>query len=237
VYLVIGVAVWLATFESGVHATLAGVALGLLTPARPLLPQVDADRIASELSDDRAVTAAEVRDISFRIREAVPTTERLQDLLHPWTGYLIVPLFAFANAGIPLTADGLGDALSSSVTLGVATGLVLGKLVGVAGAIALVLRLGLGRLPDGVSMRDIVGMAAIAGIGFTVSIFIGGLAFGDPALADEATIGVLLATVLAGTLGAAILTTGATRHQRDDVRLDGAPPHASGTRTGSPVES
>ena len=223
VYVVIGVAVWLATFESGVHATLAGVALGLLTPARPLLPEVDADRIASELSEDRSVTAAEVRDISFRIRESIPTTERLQDLLHPWTSYLIVPLFALANAGIPLTPDAIAESASSAVTVGVAAGLVVGKLAGITGAIALVLRLRLGRLPAGIAMRDIVGMSAIAGIGFTVSIFIAGLAFDDPALTDQATIGVLVATVLAAAGGAAIFATGHSRRSDPDNTVTVSP--------------
>ncbi len=107
VYVVLGIAVWFTFYESGVHATLAGVALGLLAPSRPFLTAVDADRIADELSADQAVTAAEVRDISFRIRESVPVTERLEDLLHPWTSYLVVPLFALANAGIVLSGDGL----------------------------------------------------------------------------------------------------------------------------------
>jgi NhaA family Na+:H+ antiporter len=207
VYVVIGIGVWLATFESGVHATIAGVALGLLAPARPFLPEVDADRIADELSADQAVTAAEVRDISFRIRESIPVTERLQDLLHPWTSYVIVPLFALANAGVAISAEGLGNAASSPVTLGVTVGLVIGKLVGVAGAIALALHLRIGRLPDGITTRHIVGMAAIAGIGFTVSIFVTGLAFDHPDLADQATLGVLAASLLAAAIGSTILTT------------------------------
>jgi NhaA family Na+:H+ antiporter len=126
VYLALGAAIWLATLQSGVHATIAGVALGLLAPARALIPHVDADRIAGELSADTHVTAAEVRDISFRLRESMPVTDRLQDLLHPWTSYVIVPLFALANAGIPLGADAVGDAASSAVTAGVVAGLVVG---------------------------------------------------------------------------------------------------------------
>jgi Na+:H+ antiporter, NhaA family len=205
VYVVLGTFVWLATFESGIHATIAGVTLGLLTPARPLLPPVDVDRIADELSTDVDVTANEVRDISFRLREAVPVTERLQDLLHPWTSYLIVPLFALANAGVVVSVDTLEDAASSPITLGVVMGLVLGKLVGVAGAIILATRWGIGRLPAGVTTRHIVGMAGIAGIGFTVSIFVAGLAFDDPALTDEAKLGVLVASCLAALLGSIVL--------------------------------
>ena len=210
VYVVLGSGVWFATFESGIHATIAGVALGLLAPARAFLPGPDADRIAGELSTDRNVTAAEVRDISFRLREAVPVTERLQDLLHPWTSYLIVPVFALANAGVQLSADGLGNAATSPVTLGVVVGLVIGKLVGVAGGIALAVRLGVGRLPDGVTSRHVLGMAGIAGIGFTVSIFVAALAFDDPSLTDQATIGILAASLLAAVLGSLILISATT---------------------------
>ncbi|MDQ2650386.1 MAG: Na+/H+ antiporter NhaA [Actinomycetota bacterium] len=205
VYAVIGTGVWLATFESGVHATIAGVALGLLTPARPFIRDVDADRIADHLSTDTDVTAAEVRATSFELREAVATTERLADQLHPWTSYVIVPVFALANAGVALSGDSLGDAAGSAVTLGVVVGLVAGKVLGVAGAIALAVRFGVGRLPEGITMRHVVGMAALAGIGFTVSIFVAGLAFDDPALADQAKIGVLAASALAAGLGTLIL--------------------------------
>jgi Na+:H+ antiporter, NhaA family len=206
VYVLVGAATWLATFESGVHATIAGVVLGLLTPARPLLPQPDADRIADELSADQQVTAAEVRDISFRIREAVPPTERLQDLLHPWTSYLIVPLFALANAGIAVSRESVADAVTSRVTLGVVIGLVAGKTIGVAGAIFLAHRTGIGRLPDGLTPRHILGMAMTAGIGFTVSIFITALAFSEPDLGDQAKLGVLVASTIAAALAALVLS-------------------------------
>jgi NhaA family Na+:H+ antiporter len=205
VYALLGVAVWFATHESGVHATIAGVALGLLTPARPLMPEVDADRVAGELSGDTAVSAAEVRDISFRIRESVPVAERLQDLLHPWTSFVVVPLFALANAGVEVSSDALADAATSPVTLGIVAGLVVGKTVGVAGAIALGRRLGLGVLPPGVTMQHVVGMGGLAGIGFTVSLFVTGLAFTDGALADQAKLGILAASVLAAALGAVVL--------------------------------
>jgi NhaA family Na+:H+ antiporter len=205
VYAVVGLGVWLATFESGVHATIAGVALGLLTPSRPFLPQPQAEALAGELSSDADVTPEEVRHISFRLRESIPATERLQDLLHPWTGYVIVPLFALANAGVTVSGETLRDAASSRVTVGVMVGLVLGKLVGVAGGIALATRLRVGRLPDGISFRQIVGMSGLAGIGFTVAIFIAGLAFDDPAVTQDATIGILAASLLAAGIGSAIL--------------------------------
>jgi NhaA family Na+:H+ antiporter len=210
VYVVLGSAVWLATFESGVHATIAGVALGLLAPARAFLPEVDADRVADKLSADQHVTAAEVRDMSFRIRESIPVTERLQGFLHPWTSYLIAPVFALANAGIAISNDTVSDAAGSPVTIGVIVGLVVGKLVGVTGAIALAVRLGIGRLPAGISSRHILGMAGIAGIGFTVSIFVTGLAFDDPGTTDQAKIGVLVASVLAAAIGSVILLRGSS---------------------------
>jgi NhaA family Na+:H+ antiporter len=204
-YAVVGTVVWFATLEAGIHPTIAGVALGLLTPSRPLLPPVDADAVAGELSSDTDVTAGEVRDIAFRLREAVPVTERLQDLLHPWTSYVIVPLFALANAGVEISSETVEDAASSPVTLGVIAGLVLGKLVGVTGAMLLATRFGGGRLPDGVTTRHVVGMGGIAGIGFTVSIFVAGLAFEDEALVDQAKLGVLAASVLAAAAGSAVL--------------------------------
>ena len=208
IYVVLGIGVWFATFESGLHATIAGVVLGLLAPARPLLGAPDADRVADELSQDRDVTAADVRRVSFRIREAVPVTERLQDLLHPWTSYVIVPVFALANAGVVLSNDSLSDAASSAVTRGVVLGLVVGKVLGVTGAILLVVRFGVGRLPMGVTTRHVVGMAGLAGIGFTVSIFVAGLAFDEAALTEQAKLGVLLASVLAAAVGALVLRAG-----------------------------
>jgi NhaA family Na+:H+ antiporter len=206
VYVGIGAVGWLATFQSGVHATIAGVVLGLLAPGRPLLPQPDADRIAGELSADQRVTAAEVRDISFRIRESVPATERLEDLLHPWTSYLVVPLFALANAGIAVSRDSLADAVTSRVTLGVVLGLVAGKTIGVAGGILIAHRTRLGRLPVDLTSRHILGMATTAGIGFTVSLFITGPAFSDPGLADQAKLGVLAGSTTAAALGALVLS-------------------------------
>jgi NhaA family Na+:H+ antiporter len=205
-YAVVGLGVWLCTLESGIHATIAGVALGLLTPARPLMPELEADRLADRLSEDHDVTAAEVRDISFELRESVPVAERLEEALHPWTSYVVIPMFALANAGIPLSADALGDAIGSRVTLGVVLGLVVGKIVGVSAATWAAVRLGAGRLPQGVTWRHVIGMAAIAGIGFTVSIFVAGLAY-EPgsALQDEAKVGVLGASVLAAIIGWLVL--------------------------------
>ena len=208
-YFVVGVFVWACTLESGVHATVAGVALGMLCPVRPLLPATEADRLADRLSADHDVTAAEVRAMGFALRESVSVAERLEDALHPWTSYLVIPVFALANAGIPVSGDVVADAVSSRVTLGVVGGLVVGKLVGVSAFAALAVRFRLARLPLEVGWRHIVGMAALAGIGFTVSIFVAGLAYHDPGLQEEAKLGVLVASAVAATVGAALLARGA----------------------------
>jgi NhaA family Na+:H+ antiporter len=175
------------------------------------MPRADADRIAGQLSADEDVDAAEVREISFQIRESVPVAERLEGLLHPWTSYVIVPIFALANVGVVISADSLHDATTSRITLGVVGGLVVGKLVGVGAAIGLAVRTGLGRLPPGVTGRQVAGMAALAGIGFTVSLFVTGLAFPGPELAAEAKLGVIAASLVAASVGAAILLTGSRR--------------------------
>lgn len=220
-YVMVGTVVWACTLESGIHATIAGVALGLLTPARPLLPESEADRVADRLSTDADVTALEVRELGFELREAVSVAERLELALHPWTSYGVIPIFALANAGIPLSVDSLTDAASSRITIGVVGGLVIGKLVGISAFAWLAVRLGLTRLPDDLGWRHVVGMAGIAGIGFTVSIFVAGLAYDDLGLQDEAKIGVLVASVLAAALGSVLLLLGAARSSGDQLGTDG----------------
>lgn len=200
-YLVVGVVVWGCTLESGVHATIAGVALGLLTPARPLLPEPEPDRVAERLAIADDVNAEEARGVAFELRESVSVAERLEDALHPWTSYLVIPLFALANAGIPLSGDVLDDAATSTIALGVVVGLVIGKPVGIGLFSWLAVRAGVARLPAGVRWSHLVGIAALAGIGFTVSIFITGLAYTDVALQDEAKIGVLVASLLSAVIG------------------------------------
>ena len=201
VYAVLGIFIWYATLESGVHATLAGVALGLLTPARPLLGKRDAQQIVDALPSDANV--AEVRHASFLAQESVPLTERLEELLHPFTAFMIVPIFALANAGIVLSGDTISDAAASNVTLGIIVGLVIGKPLGISLFTWVATRFGFS-LPDGVNWPQFIGMGLAAGIGFTVSIFVGSLAFEDPAITDLAKIGILVASFVAA-VGALLL--------------------------------
>ena len=116
IYILLGIFIWYAMLESGVHATIAGVALGLLTPARPLLAQRDAQSIVDAMPDDAGI--GEVRHVSFLVQESVPLTERFENFLHPFTAYMIIPIFALANAGIVLTGEKVSAATSSNVTIG-----------------------------------------------------------------------------------------------------------------------
>ncbi len=172
-YVPIALAIWVAAHESGVHATIAGVALGLLTPARPV--------------GGREV----LRDLEHR--------------LHPFTGFLIVPLFALANAGVALGGGTLADAASSRLTWAIVAGLVIGKLAGIAGAALGGLRAGAGELPEGMRASQVWGVAALGGIGFTVSLFIAQLAFEAPALQEQAKVGIFAGSLISGLLGAALL--------------------------------
>ena len=210
-YLLVGAAVWLATYESGVHATIAGVVLGLLAPARPLLNQERARELLRTSGPER-FDVTEWRRYRFVIGESVSVAERLQHTLHPWSSFLVLPVFALANAGIDVRGGVLSAAADSPVTVGVALGLVVGKIAGITLTSWLVVRLGLGRLPAGMRWFTLVGLAALAGIGFTVALFIAGLAFPDaPALAADAKVGILAGSVLAAVAGAVLLRVDAAR--------------------------
>ncbi|MGZ5301872.1 MAG: Na+/H+ antiporter NhaA [Actinomycetota bacterium] len=208
VYLVLGFWLWFAMFESGVHATIAGVILGLLTPARPFQRSrhvsVEARRTADETVDDPSppdVDAESWMRLSWLSKETVSPLARVEHTLLPWTSFVVLPLFALASAGIELSVSSLRDALGSRITLGIVLGLVVGKLVGVWGAASLATRLRFGTLPAGVRGRDLAGVGQVAGIGFTVALFVAELAFGDGSSGlNEAKIGVLTASVLAGAL-------------------------------------
>jgi NhaA family Na+:H+ antiporter len=179
--------------------------MGLLAPARPLQDEIEAEEIVDRLNPIRDVSAGEVREVSFLIRESVSVAERLEEVLHPYSSYLIVPLFALANAGLSLSGDELGEAATSAVTVGVVLGLVLGKPLGIALATWLATRAGWGTLAPGVRPGQVVGIGAVAGIGFTVSLFVTNLAFGEAGLAADAKVGILVASVLAAGLGGLLL--------------------------------
>ena len=202
-YVVLGSGVWLATQASGVHATIAGVVLGLLAPAQRLIPGAVARHWAGDLTDEPG--PGELDAMTRLARSAVSPAERLEHLLHPWTSFLIVPLFALANAGVELGGDSFAGPGAAKATVGVVLGLVAGKTLGITAAAWLAVRTGLGRLPEGATWPMVAGVAALGGIGFTVALFIAELAFMPGPLQDAAKIGVLSASALAAVLGATVL--------------------------------
>jgi NhaA family Na+:H+ antiporter len=204
VYLALGLFLWMAVLESGVHATVAGVLLGVLVPGRPgPAGGLSIASSAPSVSTDPPTADPGVTKL-VAVDDRTPLV-RLERLLHPWSSFVVVPLFALANSGISLSGETLREAASSSVTYGVLLGLLVGKLVGVAGAVFIATRSGVGSLPDGVTWPHILGASLLAGIGFTVSIFITGLAFEDPRLAGDAKIGIISASVIAAIAGYVIL--------------------------------
>ncbi|MGH9272747.1 MAG: Na+/H+ antiporter NhaA [Ilumatobacteraceae bacterium] len=209
-YVIAGLALWLTVHESGVHATIAGVVMGLLTPARPQQSELEASAVVDALEDRRELSVEEVRTTASAIRRSVSPCERFVETLHPWTSYLIVPVFALANAGITLSGDSVSGA--PRVMVGVVLGLVVGKVVGITGFAWVTTRLGLGALPDGVTWRQMFGVAALAGIGFTVSLFVTALAFeDDDVLGEAARIGILVASAVAAVAGALVFVVGRPR--------------------------
>jgi NhaA family Na+:H+ antiporter len=219
VYVVLGVVGWYALHESGVHATLIGVAFGLVTPAFALLPPNRYPEVAGKLvgevverTEDAVVTADEheandhtLREIRRLTRETQSPLHRIENALAPWVAFLIVPLFAFANAGVPYPDVPLGEWLTDPVVLGIALGLVVGKTVGIFGFAWIAERTGLGRYPTGMNARHLVGVAMVAGIGFTVAIFIANLAFTDAAVTEVAKLGILVGSLVAAVGGYLIL--------------------------------
>ncbi|MEO3782822.1 Na+/H+ antiporter NhaA [Actinocorallia sp. B10E7] len=200
-YVLAGLGLWLAAYESGLHGSIAGMLGGLLVASHE--PARDAvERAAGYF---RAFRQSPHVEVGFHARQgvqrAVSINERLQLALHPWAGYVVVPLFALANAGVDLRGGVLGEALASPLTWGVVCALVLGKLAGVGGTALAASRLGLGRLPQGVGKGHVLSGAALSGIGFTVSLLIAGLAFDDQVMRDEVVVGILIAAAAATALG------------------------------------
>jgi Na+:H+ antiporter, NhaA family len=222
----LGLALWLAMWRSGVSPALAGVAMGLLTPARPTAhPEVARDRggeLAGELAADPR--PPRLREMLREARGTVPLAERLAHDLHPVSAFVVVPLFALANAGVSLEPGGLTAPGATAVLGGVLAGRVLGKVAGITAATWLAVRLGLARLPEATGWAQLAGVATVAGIGFTVPLFVADLAFPDGRFQAPVKLGLLLASVVAGTAGALVLLRTGRR----------SPPRAARTRPGGP---
>jgi len=189
VYVIVGGLVWICFHESGVHATIAGVILGWLTPIRPWIGEERLHGIRNE-------GGVGGRMLEIAARESISPLERLETALHPWVGFVIMPLFALANAGVKITAGAFLD----PVALAAGAGLVIGKPLGILLLAWIAVKAGLARLPEGVGWGMVAAGGALAGIGFTMSLFIAGLAL--PAdLLDAAKVGILGASAVAGAAG------------------------------------
>lgn len=230
VYALLGIALWVAIDASGVHATVAGVLLALTIPART---RIDPGRFMTSVReklddfnhDAEETPIADRHAALWELEEVVDHAQapmlRMEHALHPWVSFLIVPVFALANAGVPL-GDDLGRLLGDPVVLGVVLGLVLGKQLGITAFAWLVVRTGIAALPSGVSWQQIYGVAWLGGIGFTMSLFVGELAFADPAALDAAKTGILAASIVSGVGGYLILSVLGSRSTDRDRAADDA---------------
>ena len=211
-YVVPGAVLWVGLLWTGAHPTLAGVVLGLMTPVRPIPMRespVDAVwRIAEELRNGGPITAKDAHRLQHPLRllgvarrEMLPPVVRVQQALHPWVAFGVMPLFALANAGVSVEGVDLSAGGAQYVMLGVAIALLAGKPLGILGATWLMLKLGWCRLPPGVNWGGVLLVGLLGGIGFTMSIFIATLAFHDEGLLSAAKLGVLLGSLMAATIG------------------------------------
>jgi Na+:H+ antiporter, NhaA family len=206
VYILVGIAIWSAFHHSGVHPTMTGVLLGLLTPARewvgPQALRLSVVDLAARLETDGTAEPEEYALIAFAAKESISPLERLETGLHPWVGFLIMPLFALANAGVHVEAS----ELAHPVALAVALGLFLGKPLGVVFFSYLAVRVGIARLPQGVDWWILLGGGVLAGIGFTMSLFVAGLALGgDEHLLAAGKIGTLAGSLCSAGVGMILL--------------------------------
>jgi NhaA family Na+:H+ antiporter len=178
VYILFGIALWYCMYKSGVHPTLAGVILGLMTP--------------NILKENSKLHDGEDNQVSV--------IEWLEERIHPWSSFIIVPLFAFANTGVVITSDSINDAVNSPIAWGIFAGLVIGKPIGVLASVFIARKINLGQYPQGAKSVDILATGSAAGIGFTVAIFIANLAFSDPATQDLAIFAVIIASLVSAVL-------------------------------------
>ncbi len=208
VYFFLGALMWVAVFKSGIHATIAGVVLAFFTPARSFYDPDDYNRTARGLLDDaasadsnfdsRQALLEEMEDLS---RGSEAPLDRLEHILAPWVSFLIVPIFALANAGVVVTGESVSDAVGSGVSWGIVLGLIIGKPIGIFVFTILAVRLGLANKPHGVSWLQLFGVGILGGVGFTVALFITELAFDSEVLTADAKMGILAGSLVAAVVG------------------------------------
>ena len=213
-YFIVGLSMWFFMLESGVHATIAGVIAAMAIPSKPRCTPIDFTEHARgklEEYDNYPVTTDHVMhekqkaillNIKDRIDSISSPAGRLEHDLHLPVSLIVIPLFALANAGISIDFSSIGDTIVEPVSLGIIAGLILGKVLGIAGISFLAVKLGIAKLPEGSTMSQVFGVAFLGGIGFTMSIFVADLAFiGNETLIFQAKIGILAASLFAGLVG------------------------------------
>lgn len=218
VYATLGVIVWLAFLNSGVHATIAGVLVALTIPARSridtqtflarvrqILQQLEISQREGKTKHSAELQESAVLELEDMAEQVQAPLQKMEHVLHSWVAFLIMPIFAFANAGVAISAHSLSSE-SLPILLGIVLGLTLGKPIGIFGACWLAVRAGIAQLPQGISWRHMLSTGVLAGIGFTMSLFIASLAFTDPAHLATAKIAILLASLLAGGAGLFLLS-------------------------------
>ena len=200
-YSLLAFALWLALSIGGVHPTLAGVAVALLIPVFTPERQRVEEAVGLIRAFRQSPNSEYARDVTRSLRESISINERLQTAFAPYVSFAVLPVFALANAGVHLDRETVSGAVRSPLTWGIVAGLVVGKLVGITGATAIVRATGIGQLAPGLTLRRVAGGAALSGIGFTIALFIVDIAISDPVKQDEARVGVLVASIIAFVLG------------------------------------
>lgn len=215
-YLILGICVWIGFLLSGVHATIAGVLVAFTIPAVTRIDEqiyssnlrklsydfeVDIPERGNLITPEQNKTIQKVKTLSMAAETPLQTIEHA---LHPWVAFGIMPLFALANAGIVISAD-FFSSIANPVSIGVAAGLIIGKFSGILFFCWIMVKFRLSKLPEGANWKHIAGVALLAGIGFTMSLFISGLAFENPVFIDQAKYGILIASIFAGILGTIVL--------------------------------
>lgn len=207
VYVILGIILWFCLYKSGIHPTIAGVILGLLAPITPFISEeyIDAEELVNLSSVE---DVAKTKKIA---KNSISVVEWLEHQIHPWTAFLIIPLFAFANSGIIITSQSLQQALSSPIAWAIFAGLVAGKPLGIFAFSFAAIKTNVGTLSGNAKWREIFATGSSAGIGFTVSIFIAKLAFEEPNLQNLAILSVLMASVVSGVLSLVLFKVGSSQ--------------------------
>jgi NhaA family Na+:H+ antiporter len=240
-YIILGGLMWLAVLNSGIQAVITGAILGILVPTSPRISKGSFSETSRQLIDrhERAVNAgnqgrvnALLRELEGTVRSVEAPVERMERIIHPWVSFLVLPVFALANAGVEMSAESLREGLGSPITAGVFVGLVVGKTVGIWGASRAAVLLKVGQLPRGVGWGQMLGISMLCGVGFTFAIYIAELAFADPNLAK---MGVIAASLVAGIGGYVVLSFSGKR--RVQSRVEAGVGRDGGRRRRSEVDA